>query len=81
MYSSVTLPRSSNGSVRKVSNSSFIQPTPAPTITRPPDKTSRLASIFAVTMGLRYGRIMTLVTKRMRCVAPARNPIVIRVSR
>ncbi len=53
MYSSVTLPRSLNGSVRIVSNSSFIQPTPAPTITRPPDKTSRLASIFAVTIGLR----------------------------
>ena len=32
-----------------------------------------VASVFAVATGFRYGRIMTLVTRRSRSVLPAMN--------
>ncbi len=49
----MTRPRASKGGAESASNSSRSQPTPAPRITRPPDMTSSVASIFAVTTGLR----------------------------
>ena len=49
------------GGAWSASNSSSIQPTPAPRMMRPPDITSRVASILAVTTGLRYGTTSTLV--------------------
>ena len=52
-YSSVTAPRSAKGGASRSSNSSSIQPTPAPRINRPLDSMSRVASILAVRMGLR----------------------------
>ena len=53
MYSSVTAPRSANGGAASASNSSGHHPTPTPTISRPPDIASIVASCFAVTTGLR----------------------------
>ena len=73
----VTAPRSEKGGALSISNSSSIQPTPAPTMRRPFDRTSSVASILAVSSGLRYGTIMTLVTKRMRSVTPAKNARVV----
>ena len=71
-YSSVTAPRSSNGGAPSASNSSRSQPTPAPRITRPRERTSIVASILAATSGLRYGTTMTLIPSRVRVVAWAR---------
>jgi hypothetical protein len=80
-YSSVTLPRSVKGGAWSVSNSSFIQPTPAPRIRRPPDITSSVASILAVTTGLRYGTTSTLVPIFTREVSPTSTPIIASGSR
>ena len=65
MYSLVTAPRSWKGGSPKASNSSCIQPTPTPTMTRPWERTSSVANALAVTTGLRCGTIMTLVPKRI----------------
>jgi hypothetical protein len=75
MYSSVTAPRRSNSGAPSASNSSRIQPTPTPSVTRPFDSTSMVASAFAVSTGLRYGTIITLVTRRRRVVLAATNAI------
>ena len=62
------------------SNSSFSQPVPTPNVSRPPDKTSSEATIFAVSTGLRYGNTSTDVTSRSRSVAPATTPRMEKVS-
>src|ERR1700735_2710431 len=63
-YSSVTAPRSSNGSVPIASNSSRHQPAPTPSVSRPSDSTSIVARIFAVSTAGRCGTTMTAVTSR-----------------
>ena len=52
-YSLVTAPRSAKGGASSNSNSSSIQPTPAPRINRPLESISRVESILAVRIGLR----------------------------
>ena len=64
IVSSVTAPRSSNGSVPIASNSSRHQPTPMPQVKRPSDSTSIVAMIFAVSTGGRCGTTVTEVTRR-----------------
>src|ERR1700751_5646166 len=64
IHSSVTAPRRSKSGVFSASNSSFSQPTPTPSVTRPPDSTSSDATIFAGSTGLRYGRIRKGVDRR-----------------
>jgi hypothetical protein len=54
---------------------SSIQPTPQPTVTRPCDSTSMVASALAVNMGLRWGTTMIDVNKRIFVVAAARYDI------
>ena len=71
-YSFVTSPRAAKGGAASASNSSRSQPTPAPRMTRPPESTSRVASIFAVVTGFRYGITRTLVPRRTRRVAWAK---------
>ena len=71
MYSSVTAPRSSKGSQPTASNSSRHQPTPTPTISLPPDRTSRVARALAATNGLRWGTMSTDVASLMALVHPA----------
>jgi hypothetical protein len=75
MYSSLAAPRLSKSGASSASNSSRSQPTPTPTVTRPRESTSIVASIFAVSTGLRYGRIITLVTRRSVRVRPATKAI------
>ena len=54
MYSSLTEPRCSKGDgTPSVAASSRIQPTPQPTMRRPPDNTSMVASILAASSGFR----------------------------
>src|SRR5262245_31329922 len=60
MYSSLTEPRRSKSGAPRAWNSSRNQPTPTPTVTRPFESTSMVASILAVTTGFRWGTIMTL---------------------
>ena len=64
IVSSVTAPRSSNGSVPIASNSSRHQPTPMPQVNRPSDSTSIVAMILAVSTGGRCGTTVTEVTSR-----------------
>ena len=64
IVSSVTAPRSSNGSVPIASNSSLHQPTPMPKVNRPSDSTSIVAMILAVSTGGRCGTTVTEVTRR-----------------
>jgi len=63
-YSSVTAPRSANGSVPIASNSSRHQPAPTPSVSRPSESTSIVANIFAVNTAGRCGTTMTEVTSR-----------------
>ena len=72
-YSSLTAPRRSKSGAPRAWNSSRSQPTPTPTVTRPRESTSMVASILAVTTGLRYGRIITLLIRRSRRDLPATN--------
>src|SRR5260370_21573809 len=51
IVSSVTAPRSANGSVPIASNSSWHQPTPMPQMKRPSDSTSIVAMVLAVQTG------------------------------
>ena len=71
IVSSVTAPRSSNGSVPIASNSSLHQPTPIPQVSRPSDKTSIVARTFAVNTGGRCGTTVTEVTSRNFAVLAA----------
>ena len=64
MYSSVTLPRSAKSGAWIASNSSFIQPAPMPSVSRPPDSTSMVESILAVSTAGRCGTTITEVTSR-----------------
>jgi hypothetical protein len=59
-YSTVRAARSSKG-MPTPSNSSRHQPTPAPRITRPPERWSAVARALAVWTGFRYGMTRTLV--------------------
>ena len=56
------------------SNSSSIQPTPAPKITRPPEATSSEATTRAMSSGCRYGTIVTLVPSRTVFVTGTSRP-------
>ena len=56
--------------------SSCIQPAPAPTIKRPFESTSMVASILAVSMYCRCGTTITEVRNRSFDVTPARYAIV-----
>ena len=47
MYSSVTAPLSSKAGRSRVSNSSFSQPAPTPRVTRPLERTSKVARALA----------------------------------
>src|SRR5687768_4340088 len=73
MYSSLTAPRLSYGGAPMASNSSRIQPTPQPTMSRPLESTSMVASILAVSTGGRCGTTMTEVSSRAVDVTPARK--------
>ena len=53
---------------------SLSQPTPAPSVTLPPENLSMVTSMRAVSSGLRYGMIRTAVPSRTRRVAPASTP-------
>ena len=55
----------------RASNSRSTQPTATPTMSRPPEITSTLASSFATGRGDRYGSTITLVPSAMRSVTPA----------
>ena len=70
MCSSVTRPRSSK-SAFIVANSSGIQPVPNPAMSRPPERTSRVVSILALSTGCLNGRTNTLIPTLTRVVAPA----------
>jgi hypothetical protein len=74
-YSSLTAPRRSKSNALRAENSSRSQPTPTPTVTRPAESTSMVASILAVTTGLRCGRIITLEIRRSRRDFPATKAI------
>src|SRR2546425_23919 len=73
IYSLLTAPRSSNGGAAMATNSSRIHPTPHPTMTRPWESTSIVASIFAVSTGGRCGRTRTAVSSFAEGVMPARK--------
>ena len=60
-YSSVAAPRTANGGAPIAANSSSSQPAPTPTMSRPPDITSMVASIFAVSTAGRCGATITEV--------------------
>ena len=68
--SSDQAPRSANGAPRS-SISSRIQPTPAPRMTRPPERWSSVASALAASTGWRWGRTSTVVPSFARSVTPA----------
>ena len=72
MYSSLRAPRRSHGTP-SASNSSFIQPTPRPSSTRPPDSRSSVASSFARISGLRWGTMRMQVPRRIVGAAAAAN--------
>ena len=78
-YSSVARPRSAKGGAPSASNSSFSQPTPQPTISRPLESTSIVASILAVSTGWRCGTTMTEVRSCTRWVRPARKASVFKL--
>src|SRR5512134_1877034 len=73
MYSSLTAPRLSYGGAPIASNSSRIQPTPQPTMRRPLESTSMVASILAVRTGGRCGTTITEVSSLAEDVAAARK--------
>jgi fermentation-respiration switch protein FrsA (DUF1100 family) len=60
-YPGVAAPRSANGGAPIATNSSSSQPAPTPTMSRPPDITSMVASIFAVSTAGRCGATITEV--------------------
>ena len=62
-YSSVRRARSGN-ETPMTSNSSSSHPMPTPSTTRPPDRTSSVATSLARTTGLRWGRIRMPVPRR-----------------
>ncbi len=72
-YSSVTRPRRSKGGAPTASNSSFIQPAPTPKMTRPAERTSRVARIFAVSTAPRCGTTATELMSLDRGAIPARK--------
>src|SRR5512134_3325065 len=80
-YSSVSLPRSANGGAPMARNSSSIQPAPTPTVTRPCESTSSVASALAVNTGGRCGTTITELSRRILDVAAARNAMTVNVSR
>ena len=73
MYSSLTVPRSSYAGAPIASNSSRIQPTPQPTMRRPLESTSSVASVFAVSTGGRCGSTRTDVSSFTVDVTPTKK--------
>ena len=71
MYSSVSAPRSSNGTPR-ILNSGLRCPEPTPTSSRPRVMASSVASDFASTSGWWYGSTRTCVSSSTRVVMPPR---------
>ena len=63
------------------SNSSRHHPPPSARIVRPPERTSRLATHFAVSSGSRIGSTSALVPRAIRLVAPATSARVVNASR
>ena len=61
--------------------SSWFQPAPTPSSSRPPEMTSRVAAILASTAGWRYGIPVTRTPTRSRLVAWANAVVVIQPSR
>jgi len=62
------------------SNSSFIQPTPTPSATRPREIADAVATDLATLKTFRIGSTNTLVAKRIRTVAAAIAPIATQTS-
>ena len=77
----MTGPRSENGGAATAWNSSSIHPTPTPTVRRPDDSTSTVASALAASTAGRWGTTITEVTRRTRLVAAARKPRTVIISR
>src|ERR671937_626309 len=73
-YSSAIAPRRSNG-MPSAAYSRSDSPTPTPSTKRPPLNRSMLAATRAVSSGLRYGRIATVVPSSMRSVWPADHEV------
>ena len=67
----MTAPRSAKGVVTTASNSDCSQPAPMPTVSRPPESTSMVASILAASTAGRCGTTSTASTSRMRSVLAA----------
>jgi len=65
IYSSVTFQRSSKGGACKLSNSSFIHPTPNPTMTLPLESIVQTGEHLGSNDRVAIGAIMTLVAKRI----------------
>ena len=72
-YSSVTRPRWSNGGAPSASNSSRIQPAPTPSVIRPCESTSIVATSLAVSTAPRCGITVIDVTNRGFSVSAARK--------
>ena len=70
MPSSMRRPRSRNGTPR-AANSASSQPTPAPRMSRPPDKFCSVANSLASGSGCRIGNTRTLVPSPTRLVQAA----------
>ena len=65
-----------NGTL-SASNSRSAQPTPTPRMNLPPLSWSMLAPALAISSGLRYGRMATVVPISMDLVVAASQPIVV----
>jgi len=76
----VTAPRSANGVVTTASNSAFSQPAPMPTVSRPADSTSIVASCFAASTAGRCGTTSTASTRRTRLVIAASQAASVSIS-
>ena len=71
MPSLTRAPRSLRGTPQSSNSFGFSPPTPTPKTSRPPDRTSTVAAIFAATAGARSARRYTAVPSRMRRVIGA----------
>jgi hypothetical protein len=79
MYSSIIRPRRLK-STPSALNSPGAMPEPNVAMTRPPDRTSRVAIALARRTGLCSGKMMTPLFTRIRVVAPAMKAITVSAS-
>ena len=70
--SSAREPRSARGMRMAVYSAGLSPPTPTPKVTRPPESTSRLAMVLAMSTGSRRGRMTTSLAMRTREVRAAK---------